>query len=99
MGERRVTVGELLAFDRDLPCPACGIRLEIIGVCREAHRDLAPSGDPHPPAGHLHVACPGCGWSAYMQPASARAARAAQAGDADVDRPLGRAAGDHGTAE
>ena len=62
---------ELLPFDRDLPCPACGIRLEIVGVCREPHPDLVPSVSPGTPSEHLHVACPGCGWSAYMRTAAA----------------------------
>ena len=62
---------EPLPFDRDLPCPACGIRLEILGVCRETHPDLVPSGGPDAPSEHLHVACPGCGWSAYMRTAAA----------------------------
>ncbi len=64
---------ELFAFDRDLPCPACGIRIEIGVVCREPHRDLVSSGEARPSAVHLHVACPGCGWSAYMRTASADA--------------------------
>ena len=62
---------EPLPFDRDLPCPACGIRLEIVGVCREPHPDLVASGGPGTPSEHLHVACPGCGWSAYMRTAAA----------------------------
>ena len=61
---------ELLAFDRDTPCPACGIRVEIGGVCRARHRDSATHGSAEAPAPHLHVACPGCGWAGYMRTAS-----------------------------
>ncbi len=61
---------ELLPFDRDLPCPACGIRLEIIRVCGEPHPDLVYVSGQDAPLEHLHVACPGCRWSAYMQTAT-----------------------------
>ncbi len=64
---------ELLPFDREAPCPACGIALEIERVCAASHPDL-----PAPPGvtrlEHLHVACPGCGWSGYMAVASSQAA-------------------------
>ena len=69
----RRTKMELLPFDRDLPCPACGIRLAIVGVCREPHRDLVHSSVSDAPVEHLHVACPGCAWSGYMQTAAAHA--------------------------
>ena len=61
---------ELLEFDRETPCPACGIRMEVDRVCREPHDDLDTGGESAPSAVHLHVGCPGCGWSAYMKPAA-----------------------------
>ena len=64
---------ELLPFDRDLPCPACGIRLAIIRVCREPHPDLVYASGQDAPLEHLHVACPGCAWSGYMQTAAVHA--------------------------
>ncbi len=68
----RVVNAEILPFARDAPCPACGISLEIRAVCRDPHPDLpAPSDlDDTRLREHLHVACPGCGWFGYMQPAS-----------------------------
>lgn len=58
----------ILPFDRDTPCPACGIALEVVMVCWQPHTDLVPDlADPARPVEHLHVACPGCGWSAYMR--------------------------------
>lgn len=77
----------LLPFDREAPCPACGIALEIRRVCREPHPGLvepaAPGSVSVPGHGtasarrgpeHLDVACPGCGWSGWMEIASAREA-------------------------
>ncbi len=63
---------EEFAFDRDAACPACGIGLEIRGVCRERRADLAPDRDRGgtEQSGHLHVECPGCGLSGYMDTAS-----------------------------
>jgi len=60
---------ELLEFDRETPCPACGIRMDIGRVCREPHDDLDPGRERAPSPTHLHVGCPGCGWSGYMKPA------------------------------
>ena len=61
----------ILPFDREAPCPACGIALEILGVCREPHADLVPvPADATWIVEHLHVACAGCGWSAYMSVAA-----------------------------
>jgi len=63
---------KLLAFDRDAACPACGIGLEIRGVCREWHADLDGGGDRGTAQSfeHLHVECPACGWSAFMETAA-----------------------------
>ncbi len=64
--------GDWLPFSREAPCPACGIALETRKVCREAH--AGPVGDMGagpPPAEHLHVACPGCGWTGLMATAGA----------------------------
>ncbi len=61
---------ELLEFDRETPCPACGIRMEIDRVCREPHDDLEADQAAAASPAHLHVGCPGCGWSGYMKPAS-----------------------------
>jgi predicted RNA-binding Zn-ribbon protein involved in translation (DUF1610 family) len=58
---------ELLPFDRDTPCPACGIRMDIGRACREAHADLPARSGTSPLTGHLHVECPGCGWAGYME--------------------------------
>ncbi len=65
---------ELIPFGRDVPCPACGIALEIRSVCPEPHPDL----DMGVAAGvtrleHLHVECAGCGWSGYMATAGGQA--------------------------
>jgi hypothetical protein len=63
---------ELLGFDRDAACPACGIGLEIRGVCRERHANLDMDGDRRTaePFEHLHVECPACGWTAFMETAA-----------------------------
>ena len=61
---------DLLDFDRETPCPACGIRVQIDRVCRDEHDDLNAGGERDRPPAHLHVACPGCGWSGYMRTAS-----------------------------
>jgi hypothetical protein len=60
---------ELLTFDREAPCPACGIALEIRGVCDQPHRDLDTDAGRVRRLVHLDVACPGCGWSGYMRTA------------------------------
>ncbi len=67
---------ELIAFGRDVPCPACGIAVEIRRVCAERHPDLAVDpGGPDDRLEHLHVECPGWGWSGYMATAGGRGAR------------------------
>ena len=69
---------ELIPFGRDVPCPACGIALEIRRVCAEPHPDLAV--DLEGAGGgleHLHAECPGCGWSGYMATAGDRGVQAA----------------------
>ena len=76
---------ELLPFDRDLPCPACGIRLAIAGVCREPHPDLVDASGSDAPFEHLHLACPGCGWSACMETAAQGDERHEQRGDSRRD--------------
>jgi hypothetical protein len=65
-----VTPPGLLPYDRDAACPACGIQVEIHGLCRERHAMTPADGSEH-----LHVACPGCGWEAVMETASAAALR------------------------
>ena len=63
---------ELLGFDREAACPACGIGLEIRRVCREWHPNLDLDGDLRTavPFEHLHVECPACGWTAFMETAT-----------------------------
>ena len=60
---------QLLPFDREAACPACGIQLGIVGLCRATHGTIADGME------HLHVACPGCGWETVMETASQAAAR------------------------
>ncbi|HEX5467403.1 MAG TPA: DUF2087 domain-containing protein [Candidatus Limnocylindrales bacterium] len=73
---------DLLPFDREMPCPACGIQMTIVGLCREDHHTGLGADDsaasPGPAASgaeHLLVRCPGCGWEAFMETASQAAAR------------------------
>ena len=76
MGEaEKVVPGEPMPFDRDTPCPACGIQLSIVGVCREAHHGRAGMTMSGAALEHLHVTCPGCGWGAVMETATQAAAR------------------------
>jgi hypothetical protein len=61
---------ELLEFDRETPCPACGIRIEVDRVCRDPHDDLSLGREGPPSPAHLHVVCPGCAWSGCMRTAA-----------------------------
>lgn len=70
---------DLLPFDREMPCPACGVQMGIVGLCREAHpvsRQARPASADGPWPEHLHVACPGCGWDALMETAAQAALKA-----------------------
>jgi hypothetical protein len=74
--------GQILPFDRDTPCPACGIGLDVVKVCRQPHPGLEPDpARPPTPIEHLHVACPGCGWSACMRVAGPEIPPAAADGE------------------
>ena len=70
---------ELLPFDHDTPCPACGIQLQVERLCREAHPvpGEAPT-EPWPE--HLHLRCPGCAWAGVMATAGNPEARADHSG-------------------
>ncbi len=70
---------ELLPFDRDTPCPACGIQLEIERLCREAH-PVSGEAPTQPWPEHLHLRCPGCAWAGVMATAGNTAARADHSG-------------------
>ncbi|MGH2467719.1 MAG: DUF2087 domain-containing protein [Candidatus Limnocylindrales bacterium] len=82
-----MTAPDLLPFDREMPCPACGIQMGIVGLCREPH-PAPPGSSPASAHGpwpeHLHVECPGCGWDALME----TAAQAARQAPPDVPHEL-----------
>jgi hypothetical protein len=78
---------ELIPFGRDVPCPACGIALEIRRVCTEPHPDLdADAAGPGGRLEHLHVECPGCGWSGYMSTAREHRTRSTHGDPEQEDR-------------